>query len=139
MGKLIDPGLGEYVDRFSILKLRLRNSEDTSYFEAEIKAIEIHIAEVLGGAHSFFAVTGIIVELASVNAELWRVTDDLARMATGPELMHGGKLATVNQLARIAKDLYHLNRRRAHFIQTLNEIEAGEQLPEEKLNAKETD
>lgn len=128
MGRLINPGLGELLDRYSILTLKqLRASEPVHFHVESLQVLDLmtsHITESAGAGREWVRVIKVAVELTAINGIIWEATDE----------MHDSIDAGWRpRIVAAAKTLHHKNRRRAELIHILNELEAGKPLPEEKL------
>ena len=109
MSRLIDPGLGDYLDRLTILHLKLRygglSGKPTAHFSKEADVIETKISLRTS------VKPGEVAELAAVNAALWEAEDTLRRLRTS---------ADVAPIAAVAIRIQTLNDARAGVIEAIN-------------------
>ncbi len=129
MGRLIDPGLGELVDRYSILTLKQLRSATPDHFCEEAENILRRLPLLFPAVSPFDAVKGMAmveraIELAAVNGIIWEATEEMRASIYCED---------VTRVVDAAKTLYNRNRRRSELIHTLNELEADKPLPEEKV------
>lgn len=120
MGKLFEPGLGEVVDRLSILSLKIAHGRlrkrDVAHFVLETTQLlqreyENRVIHSIGVAP--------MMELAAVNGALWQKTDDLRRAAKGwetPAASHDEAVDT----AVLGIEILRLNDRRAELVAHIN-------------------
>lgn len=125
--KLIDPGIGDVLDRLTILSLKItvgrEQGKDVTHFEREQTAL---LAKVRSRDHSgpWFALT---LELATINALLWHAEDDLR--ALREQTLGTDSVAAA---AVLGFRIQALNDQRADRIAKINK-EAGDQTGPEKV------
>lgn len=125
MGRLIDPGLGELVDRYSILTLKQLRTSTPEHFKEEAASILSLVSSRLSpGSAVGMEMVITAVKLAAVNGVIWEATDSIESSILK---CHGE--ATI----RVAETLQRNNHHRAELIHTLNELEAGKEIPKEKV------
>jgi len=127
MARLVNYGAGEVCDRLSILALKILYGTsaqlEVSHWERERSVLLTKIAaRQLGGA--WFA---CYVELAAVNATIWKDEDELRYQRESPP-----EVRRVEYVAEIAFRLQDLNDRRNVLIELINK-EVGDHLGSEKL------
>ncbi len=122
---LVNPTVGDISDRLTILALkRLHGTNDghhVGHFDREWAALHTMVkARTLNGA--WFE---LVLELAAVNAELWKLTDLMRAVEEDSEVDY-------REAGNIGLQILHLNDRRAELVQQINEL-AGENMGKEKL------
>lgn len=133
MSRLINPGVGDIVDRLSILELKVLHGEltqkDTAHWVRERDALLVQ----LGGRTLNGAWFQLALELAVVNAALWRAEDELrAHRHAHTELVADPK--ELQQLVRAVGTAFliqQLNDQRAGLIGEIN-TKAGDDRGKEK-------
>lgn len=135
MSRLINPGTGDYLDRLTILALKLLYGEqagkETKHFRDERNAI-------LGKVGLKTLDLEGLTELATVNAALWHAEDQLRDCRNRPEAARaewvgsiaGGK-TFLQEVCDLAFRIQALNDRRAALVTALNQ-KAGDTRPEEQ-------
>ena len=124
--KLVDPGIGDVLDRLTILALKVavgrEQGRDVTHFEREQTAL---LAKIRSRDHSgpWFALT---LELATINALLWHAEDDLR--ALREERLGPDDMAVA---VALGFRIQVLNDQRADRIAKINK-EAGDQTGPEK-------
>jgi len=136
MSRLINPGLGDYTDRLTILALKILFGEaggkDVAHFRTEqtILLTKIRSRETAG---AWLAAT---FELAAVNAILWHAEDEMRRLRLLPEPQRaqwaGSGAMWQQQVADCGMRIQELNDRRAGLIDQINK-EAGDVVGAEKV------
>ncbi len=127
--RLIDPGVGEIVDRLSILALKIlfggEANKDVAHFQRERTAL---LAKIRGrdATGPWFHLT---FELSAVNAALWHAEDDLRILRTGAA---NPSVDVVTTVAMLAFRIQALNDTRADLVAAINK-EAGDGNAPEKL------
>lgn len=106
---LIDPSLGEFLDRLSILRLKIEHGEaedkDVSHFRDEQQGI-------LSRLRTVNLMTLPFEKLADINQALWESTDALRiAIATHDEPLQ----------ARFGRIILRLNDQRAELVRQINE------------------
>ncbi|MDE2106838.1 MAG: hypothetical protein KGL39_57010 [Patescibacteria group bacterium] len=119
--RLINFGPGEAADRLSILVLKIlhANGSPIDHFEKERAALLVMVK----GRNSLARWFEYYIELAAVNAEVWRLNDELRSLGEVEDFVSAGKTAIEQQ---------QLNDRRAQLIELINQ-QTGEHLGPEKL------
>jgi len=123
MGRLMDPGLGERLDRLSILIMRMRayhvaqaerglDGDETS----SLAAVESEYRGILCGGMTAMtaAQTADALALAIVNAQMWARHEKLGADHDRRRRMDD------KQLAKVSRELYALNLRRNELIDELS-------------------
>lgn len=132
MSRLINPGLGDYLDRLSILALKILDGsaagKDVEHFERERNAILTKVrAEVDPASYLEW-----YSELAAVNAALWYATDRLRGNAQLLEVGDPHALCDWSTIAGIGIQILRLNDQRAMLVDKLNKL-GGDTSGQEKL------
>lgn len=131
--RLLDYGLGEVLDRLSILALKISHATDlgkpTDHFTRERAKLLVQAqTRVVGKVFECYA------ELAVVNARLWHAEDGLRglRKTAGPNLSLSANEA--GAALQLAFEIQQLNDRRAALVAAINR-ESGDAAAEgeEKL------
>lgn len=134
--RLIEPGVGEILDRLTILSLKILFGEsygrDTTHFKTERTTLLAKIrSRTLNGAWFDCA-----LDLAAVNAALWHAEDDLRHLRTLPDAKRaewsGFGPNFWQETGALAFRIQELNDRRAALVAEINKL-AGEASAEEKL------
>lgn len=126
MGRLIDPGIGELVDRLTILRLKLLHAPQdvaTSHFQSEEAQIQMRL-DALGHPASDDVLVAQ-VQLLQQNAQLWRLEDRMAEYVAHPD--NDDRAVAMTAIA-----IWRANRRRNALIQQINTL-AGTVRGPEKL------
>lgn len=123
MSRLLHPGLGDYLDRLSILELKiadgLQRGRDVAHFETE----RAEIAQQPGVAPACERLT--YRALATANRRLWEATDYLlAARTVWPHVAE----PDVYLIADHAMRVLQLNEDRAELVRILNGTSAPEKL-----------
>lgn len=123
--RLMNPGLGELLDRLSILELKLAHGGGEQ-FEEERKAI---LQQVLPQWNTVMPPGFVLYStLAAVNAAIWQGEDALRDRR---DSMSFAK--TISESAFLAHKIQALNDRRAELIREIGKL-AGEEEHREKLS-----
>lgn len=131
--RLLDYGLGEILDRLSILALKIAYGEaagkDVAHFRRErSKLLPLTTTKVDGTVFEAYG------ELAVVNGRLWAAEDALrAYRQAHARIAASGVEA--DRIVALAFEIQGLNDRRAALIQTINEA-TGAPVGMEKLHAE---
>ena len=134
--RLLEPGIGEIVDRLSILNLKVLFGREkglgTSHFEREQTGLLAKIrSRTLNGPWFQMA-----LELAAINAALWHAEDDLRYLRLLPDerrAMWAGFGPNWHQeIADLAIRIQVLNDKRSDLVAAINK-EAGDGDGAEKL------
>lgn len=115
MSRLLNPGFGDYLDRLSVLSLKLAhaNGHDAAHFHAERDQIEQHV----NGRPWTPVEQRRYQRLHQVNRELWTLVDLQAEGAAAwPRVSPEG----IAELAESAVMTYRLNEERALIVRQLN-------------------
>lgn len=133
MPRLVNPGIGDYADRLTIVALKIlfgtAAGKDVTHFinERNVLVTKIHARESGPWLEH-------LVGLAAVNAALWHAEDDLRAMrgvgATTTD--RSVQDPAFEAASRLAFRIQDLNDQRAALVQKINE-EAGDHLGVEKL------
>lgn len=128
MARLLNPGLGDYLDRLSILALKIlhgqQDGKDVDHFIRERNAILVKVrAESSVEPASYMEGYS---QLAAVNAALWHATDQMRIFHTDPSA------GEAIEIARCGLTILTLNDARARLVQQLSEG-AGDKHGPEKL------
>lgn len=126
--RLINPGLGEILDRLSILGQKiLFASEIGKSAESFVRERNALVAKINnGGTHKFDLTKPALdhlFELAAVNARLWEAEDDLRAIrhaAKGRETVRDFDTAELLQAGHLAIRIQTLNDRRAELVGLIN-------------------
>lgn len=118
MGRLVNPGLGDLIDRLTILALKIVHGEDRGRDVKPFITEREALLKQLGADASPLAATGatLIMELGAVNAALWQAEDQVRALRGGRSV--GGLPDGVELAFRIQA----LNDRRSELIDELNEV-----------------
>lgn len=131
MGRLLNPGLGELVDRLTILQLKVLHAPAgaaTSHLSAERAQIQMRL-DAAGWPRNDKAVV-LGAELLQCNAQLWELEDCMERYAGYANL--ADHPVSQDDCATVGVTIWRQNRRRNGLIQRLNEL-AGTYAGPEKL------
>lgn len=116
MSRLLNPGLGDYVDRATILRLKIRQARDLdvdhSHFQQELDELE----ERIGGLEQWMAQPANA--LARINERLWELNDRIRDAEKIFDRVYSSEHRW--QLAQIAIDQYRWNLKRAELVAILN-------------------
>lgn len=117
--RLIDPAPGEVIDRITILHLKMTygklNGSDVTHWRAEMALL---LERVNGWAlkAEYF---NTFLQLASLNAALWALTDELNVYADeGYNVLQSSQ---VLQIAQLGLQIATLNRERANVVSIINQ------------------
>lgn len=130
--RLINFGAGEIVDRLGILSTKIlygrAAGKETKHFADERNVLLTYLrGRELNGA--WFSAA---LDLAAVNAALWRAEDDLREWRSQESDVDRIDEPTARDIARIAFRIQELNDARAELIEQINRT-TGEFLGAEKL------
>ncbi len=117
MGRLLNPGLGDILDRISILHLKVvrkpYDGKSIDHYEEELRELHRHADGVEGVVFYQYSA------LAAVNSTLWDCEDELRSLRTA-----GGSAPIapdrVRTIGMIAVQIQELNDRRAELIALIN-------------------
>ena len=129
MARLVNPGLGDCLDRLGILMLKLRHHGHQEHWANEAATLE---------ARTRSAPVRLAMELTVVNAMLWQAEDELRELHAvypGLEQARGNNAvditAPLQRVARCAFRIQDLNDSRAALVQQINQ-QNGDDLGPEK-------
>lgn len=133
MGRLIDPGIGELWDRYTILRLKINKASrlmTTAHFEAE----QYRICGLIMGDRGEFppGSAAAVEDLARVNAALWAAEDRMAAWVAKNKKQRLVKYTDLEVVAPLGMGIWRLNRRRNDLIREINQL-AGTDTGPEKL------
>lgn len=127
MPRLINPGLGDYLDRLSILALKILHGrvagKDVEHFEREGNAVLVKTRTAVDPA----SYMELYSQLAAVNAALWYATDALRDVAA-----RAFPVSSSEEAGRLGIQILRLNDQRAVLVDQLNKL-AGDTTGPEKL------
>lgn len=129
--RLINYGVGEIVDRLTILSLKIAHtSEDQrSYFPTERAALLTQLqGRTLNGAWFEHVIT-----LGTVNGLLWQREDDLRQYRRDTE--DQPERDDPKAIASLAFEIQALNDQRARLIETINKL-TGDHRGSEKIDVR---
>jgi hypothetical protein len=136
MARLINPGVGDTLDRLTILALKVvygtHRGRDVTAFVSERDALIGALIEQIQGMPPMPAENGlaILFELGAINAALWQAEDELRALRTEQELDQAS--GSLREVVECAYRIQALNDRRAEMIERLNR-RAGDKRGPEKL------
>lgn len=122
MGRLLNPGLGELADRFTILQLKIFHGDprNTTHFHAEqaqlLMRMEGMYANLLHGTQT----AALIDQLRDVNKRLWTLEDQMAEYAKRTSPWTGEREAV--GCANTAIQIWRANRTRNALIDDINKL-----------------
>lgn len=124
----IDVGVGEAIDRLTILEIKLERIADPMRRDNVARDYSL-LSQALVSIPETQVMQSLRANLKKINEALWQVEDDLRdherRQDFGPEFV------------RLARAVYHSNDRRAQVKREINEL-VGSVLNEEKSYAAYT-
>lgn len=134
MGRLLNPGLGELVDRYTILHLKIMRAPDqreTSHFHHEQARCQHHMLQFITALPEEVRARLEVhyQALDETNTRLWDMEDRMATLATNPPL-HSD--TAMRQVGRLGIDIWQANQERNRIIREINVI-AGSDTGPEKL------
>ena len=113
--KLIDPEAGDYIDRYTILQLKIRHDHLSTALVVESEGIQ-------RAAPWIDMRLELIVQIATVNTLLWVVTDEFDKaVAVGDDVARCDDY----NIARIARKMRRLNRQRAELVAELSGLDGA--------------
>lgn len=121
MGRLMNPGPGELVDRLSILarKIEERPGEGGKHWAEEASAVAKGLGDLTGGWANFFRMA---FALAATNARLWEMEDRLRCFRVAGFYRQ--------DVAELAFAVQAANDRRDGLIREINQLFGGSAAPE---------
>lgn len=126
MSRLLNPGLGDYADRLSILTLKIDIYGQQALPTAHLCAERMKLVEQQPAVERAFGVDPRGHRLHSVNRRIWEGVELIERLGRmWPRVTSDD----VYELAGAAVDLQRLNRERAELVRLIS----GEDTPKEKL------
>lgn len=129
MGRLLNPGLGELADRYTILQLKIEHAPDrrnTAHFHTEQAQVLMHMERHGADVLNTPKVRTALGRLSGVNGQLWDYEDRMARYATVDHLRHDDP----HQVANVAVEIWRLNRQRNELIAEINTLAGTDRGPE---------
>lgn len=136
MSRLVNPGLGDQIDRLTILSLKILYgtlaARPVEHFENERNALLVQVRARNNGASWYEH--GLA--LHAVNAALWAAEDELReyrRCCCTPDSLRNAATKTLQDVVACAFRIQDLNDRRSEIIRTINAL-VGEDLGKEKLS-----
>lgn len=128
MGRLLNPGVGELIDRLSILRLKiLHSTEHQTHFETEKAQISMLLDRM--GLPTDEHLLQVCERLHLSNARLWQFEDQMAKYVRTQRQWDGTDPYVV---AELGVEIWKMNRTRNAFIREINE-RAGTYTGPEKL------
>lgn len=125
MGRLLSPGLGELLDRLTILRLKIIHGQQKQggtgaykHFEAEEAQINMLLDRM--GHPDDNDVLLLQVKLQQVNAKLWELEDEMARYANLGNLAEFP--ASQQDCATTAINIWRFNRERNALVYEINTL-----------------
>lgn len=129
MGNIMRPGFGDLLDRYGILQRKIRQGDEKRHFTHE--AAEIHgELETRTQARWTVELLTRAVRLTEVNCALWEAEDKIGSEFVSETADPSSSARVIVHLARL---IHRLNRERALLVHEINEFEAGQTLPKEKV------
>lgn len=132
MARLVNPGLGDQIDRLTILSLKILYgtlaARPVAHFENERNALLVQVRARNSGASWYEH--GLA--LHAVNAALWAAEDELREYRQAWKLRAADRDMSYSEVADCAFRIQDLNDRRSEIIRTINAL-VGEDLGKEKL------
>ena len=132
MGRLLNPGVGDLVDRLTILRLKIlqgiRRGDNHAHFLDEETQINMLLDRMGYPADNDVMLLG--VKLQQCNAKLWELEDRMATYAQRENLTH--VLTADALIADLAINIWRMNRERNTLIHEINKL-AGTPYGPEKL------
>lgn len=135
MGRLLNPGVGELVDRLTILHLKCDRAPlnaDPSHFHAERADIQMRLDKHVA-AHPEIPdgrLAEKVKELQEINARIWDMEDQMAVHARRPFIVLDARKALI--VGELGIKIWQANQLRNVTIQEINEL-AGTVRGPEKL------
>lgn len=123
MGRLLNPGLGELADRFTILQLKVFHGDPrtTSHFHAEQAQVLMTMERMYGNVLQGTQTAACIDQLRETNKGLWELEDRMAEYARRTRAeQYGDSVAW--EIAGVAIDIWKYNRRRNELIDEINKL-----------------
>lgn len=133
MGRLLNPGVGELVDRLTILQLKIRHgapqpgSGALDHFRDEEAQINMLLNRMRWPSSDHAMV--LSMKLQQCNAQLWELEDQLAQYAQ----QGSGTPDDCGRCANIAVNIWRANRARNTLIHRLNVLAGGAESAREKM------
>jgi hypothetical protein len=132
MSRLMNPGIGDYLDRLTILELKVQYGNAAG---KNVEHFERERGQVLGKINGSTRVqTEMLTALAVVNARLWQAEDQLREYRRNPqELLSVTNAVTLPQLVEVrnlAFRIQDMNDHRAALIRQINAHSGDDQGPE---------
>ena len=115
--RLMNPGLGEYLDRLSILELKLAHSGGQHFGEERMEILQKLFGEVGGSlSREVFVLYSM---LAAVNAAIWQAEDELRVVRAKAGSVDEEQRATT-RAAFLGMYLQTMNDKRAELVHRLS-------------------
>lgn len=129
MSRLVNPGLGDVLDRLSILSLKILHGEfakkDVTHWKVERSQLQPQVNARSNGAWFQFA-----LDLAAVNSALWHAEDEM-RVIRADEPTPESQPGTMMRAGVVAIRIQELNDQRAALVGAINDL-AGDNRGSEK-------
>lgn len=118
MGRLLNPGLGELMDRFTILQLKIMHAPigTTTHFHTEQAQIQMLMERVWSPIDK--ETDGLFDRLLETNKHLWGLEDEMAKYAKRENFTYGDRSNAV--IAQVAIEIWRFNRERNLVIDEIN-------------------
>ena len=110
MGKLIDPEAGDYIDRYTILQLKIRHDHLSTALVVESEGIQ-------RAAPWIDMRLELIVQIVTVNTLLWVATDEFDK-AVRDDVGY-----QADNICRLAMKMRRLNRQRTELVAELSGLD----------------
>ena len=124
MGRLLNPGLGELADRYTILQLKITKApaDKTAHFIEEQAQVLMRMERYMPFADSE-AMDARFAALRQINTDLWVCEDQMAVYATA-------LLVDPPPVAVLGMEIWKLNQHRNQVIQQINYAAGTDRGPE---------
>ena len=123
---MIEIGPGELIDRITILEIKLENIRDQAKLVNIRHEYELSLATLRKEIAETAELTRLTAELKAVNAELWRIEDEIRTQE---------RAGTFGEtFVAIARSVYRTNDRRAAIKRKINDLFESK-IVEEKLRS----
>lgn len=138
--RLVNYGLGEILDRLSILALKISYGADTGADLSSFGRERAALLPKVNGRASAGKAFELYCELAVVNARLWQAEDALRELRDQARVADDGGASLAPALAplgfRLACRIQQLNDQRAEIIRVVN-AEVGDDASYEKVGVRD--
>jgi hypothetical protein len=125
VGRLLNPGLGELADRYTILQLKILHGDPTNVQHFHAEQAQVLMTMERHASLNSDQVRSLIVYLRTVNGELWTLEDQMAVYAKA-------LLVDPPVVAALGMTIWKLNQERNQLIQRIN-VAAGTDAGPEKF------